>query len=91
MLARSLAVIVVSFGLLFGIGEKTLAREPNWSGRVIVTGAERSRIQATPIHRRPYRPFHFYGNAARRRYYRGSMMPRPRDLVQGFRSLVVRR
>ena len=56
------------------------AAEPGWSPVIIATGAYRDKIRATPIERRPYRPFHFYGNAVRRRYYRGTALPLPRDL-----------
>jgi hypothetical protein len=56
--------------------------EPGWSPVIIATGHYRDQIRAMPIETRPYRPFHFYGNAVRRRYYRGSAMPLPRDISQ---------
>jgi hypothetical protein len=62
--------------------------EPGWSGSVIAFGTERERLQATPIEQRPYRPFHFYGNAVRRNYYRGTVLPAPRDLFEGATSLI---
>jgi hypothetical protein len=64
------------------------AQEPDWSGPVFATGPTRSRIEATPIEYRTYRPFHVYGNAIRRRHYRGTAVPAPRDLFQGARVLV---
>ena len=63
------------------------AQEPQWSGRVIATGAERAAIEATPIEMRPNRPLHFYGNTGRRQYYRGSAVPAPRDFSNGAGSL----
>ena len=41
--------------------------------RVITFGAEREKIQATPIQQRPYRPLHVYGNTVRRRQSRGAV------------------
>ena len=38
------------------------------AGPVIATGAQRQRIQSTPIINRPDRPFHVYGNTVRRVY-----------------------
>ena len=64
------------------------AAEPRWSGSVIAFGAERERLQATPIEHRPYRPLHFYGNAVPRNYYRGTILPAPRDFVDGAASLI---
>ena len=64
------------------------AQEPGWSGRVIVFGQERAQIEATPIIHRNYRPMHFYGNTVRRRYYRGSALPRPADVVRGSTAIV---
>ena len=65
-----------------------MAREPGWYGRPILSPAERPRNNATHILNRPYRPFHFYGNTVRRRYYRGFALPLPRDFVNGTGSLV---
>ena len=48
------------------------ASEPGWSSQVILFGQAREEIRSTNILDRPYRPLHFYGNAVRRRYYRGS-------------------
>ena len=54
-------------------------------------GEEQVRINSTPVIRRPYRPLHFYGNTVRRRYYRGTIVPLPRDFAQGTTSLFLRR
>ena len=57
------------------------AAEPGWSPVVFATGDYREQLEKTPIVNRPYRPFHFYGNTVRRRHYRGTALPMPRDLV----------
>ena len=59
------------------------AQEPGWSGNVLAFGQQRARIEATPIIHRNYRPFHFYGNTVRRRYYHGTALPRPSEFVRG--------
>jgi hypothetical protein len=56
------------------------ASEPPWSPVVIARGEYRQQIEGTPIHERPYRPLHVYGNTVRRQYYRGSALPLPRDV-----------
>lgn len=55
--------------------------EPGWADQIIPTGRERVEVKSTPIELRPYRPLHFYGNTVRRRYYRGSAVPMPRDVM----------
>ncbi len=57
------------------------AAEPGWSPVIIATGDYRQELEKTPIVRRPYRPFHFYGNTVRRMHYRGTPVPTPRDLI----------
>jgi hypothetical protein len=47
------------------------ADEPGRLNVVVARGELREQLRATPILERPYRPFHFYGNAVRRAYYRG--------------------
>ena len=69
-------------GLMLGIST-AVAFEPGWSGPVVAPPPMRAQIEATPILVRPYRPFHFYGNTVRRRYYRGWPLPLPRDVIQG--------
>ncbi|TWU42400.1 hypothetical protein [Novipirellula artificiosorum] len=61
--------------------DSSQAAEPGWSPVVVATGSYRQQIQSTPIEYRPYRPLHFYGNAVRRRYYRGTVMPRPAEFA----------
>ena len=72
-------LLVPSFS--FSTEQHTHAAEPGWSVRVIATGEFREEIQSKPIERRPYRPLHFYGNAVRRRHYRGTALPVPRAIV----------
>ncbi|MCA9123738.1 MAG: hypothetical protein H6822_27810 [Planctomycetaceae bacterium] len=64
------------------------AQEPGWWGVVIAPEAMRPQIQSTPITQRPYRPFHFYGNTVRRQYYRGTIIPAPRDVIRGGGALL---
>ena len=52
------------------------AQEPGRLPVIFARGEMRRQIEATPILERPYRPFHFYGNAVRRAYYRGSPQAR---------------
>jgi hypothetical protein len=54
------------------------AAEPSWSPVIIATGEYRQQIESMPIEQRPYRPLHFYGNAVRRNYHRGTPVPMPR-------------
>lgn len=56
------------------------AQERRWYPRVIARGADREIIKATPIHHRPNRPLHFYGNTIRRNYFRGNTAPLERSL-----------
>jgi hypothetical protein len=83
---------IVAVVAILGIGATAQgASEPNWWPVVIARGEERQWVESLPIEDRPYRPFHFYGNAVRRQHYRGSAMPMPRDMVLGTRSLILRR
>ncbi len=68
---------ILSVAILFGALAATpsTAAEPGWSPVVIATGEYRQQLQATPIELRPYRPFHFYGNAVRRRHYGSTVVP----------------
>lgn len=65
--------------------------EPQWYPFVLARGADRMVIQNTPITERPYRPMHFYGNAVRRSYFRGTPAPLPRDFVRGASTILLRR
>ena len=69
------AILSPAIGLLLFVTAIS-AQEPGWSGQVIARGEQRQEIRSTPIVHRPYRPLHFYGNAVRRSYYRGSALPR---------------
>jgi hypothetical protein len=51
-------------------GTRTAIAHVGFSPTVIAVGTERAFISGMPIIERPYRPFHFYGNTVRRRYYR---------------------
>jgi hypothetical protein len=62
--------------------------EPGWLGVVVARGELKQWIDATPIVDRPNRPFHFYGNAVRRQYYRGNSLPRPSDWVKSGAALI---
>ena len=62
--------------------------KPGWLGVVVARGELKQWIDSTPIVERPNRPFHFYGNAVRREYYRGNPLPRPSDLVKGGAALI---
>jgi hypothetical protein len=86
-----LRALFLSAVLAATFGSTSWAQEPGWWGVVIATGEDQARIEATPIIRRPYRPLHVYGNTVRRRYYRGTAVPRPRDFAQGGWSLIARR
>ena len=75
-------VLSFLFVVILGVaGSVSSADEPGWQGNVIARGSEREKIQSTPILERPYRPLHFYGNTARRRHYRGTAAPAPRDVA----------
>ena len=63
------------------------AQEPRWCGVIFADDELQQRLEATPIVERPYRPFHFYGNAARRAYYRGTPLPEPRDFVDAINAM----
>ena len=58
------------------------AAEPTWYPFVVARGADRIAIQNTPMHQRPYRPMHIYGNAVRRGYERGGSIVAPRSLAK---------
>ena len=77
MLRLSLAALILSAGMLFAVPKAASAasEEPGWLGVVVVRGELKQWIDSTPIVDRPNRPFHFYGNAVRRQYYRGSASP----------------
>jgi len=94
MLRVSLAAFILSTGLLF-VGPNpasaasnpsaapTASNGPGWLGVVVARGELKQQIESTPIVDRPNRPFHFYGNAVRRKYYRNNPLPQPTDSIQG--------
>ena len=89
MLRVSLAVFILGTGILFsGPDTAAASSETGWLGVVVARGELKEWIDSTPIVDRPNRPFHFYGNAVRRKYYRGNAAPRPKDLVEGGAALV---
>lgn len=64
---------------------------PTWYPFTIARPEHREMIQTMPLHHRPNRPLHFYGNAIRRDYYRGTPIPTPRDFVRITRATIFRR
>ncbi|GIW93897.1 MAG: hypothetical protein KatS3mg110_1938 [Pirellulaceae bacterium] len=80
-------VLVAGLGAAAGLAQE----EPGWTGRIIKRGEERQVINSLPIIERPYRPLHVYGNTVRRRYYRGTILPAPRDFLRGAAAFVVKR
>jgi len=85
-------MIVSAVGLVISTGvELSASNEPKWQGNVIARGAERAKIESTPILERPYRPLHFYGNTVRRRHYRGTALPSAKDLTGASSALLFER
>jgi hypothetical protein len=93
MLRLTVAAFILAGGALIAVPNANAAQsnEPGWLGVVVARGELKQWIESTPIVDRPNRPFHFYGNAVRREYYRGSAAPRPGDLVKGGAALVLKR
>jgi hypothetical protein len=88
--------LTLVLGAVMTISAPTTARaanngEPGWLGVVVARGELKREIEATPIVDRPNRPLHFYGNAVRREYYRGSARPRAADVVKGSGALIFKR
>jgi hypothetical protein len=79
MLRVSLAAFTLGTGILFALPNTASAdsNKPGWLGVVVARGELKQWIDSTPIVDRPNRPLHFYGNAVRREYYRGTPAPRP--------------
>ena len=89
---RTGILTVLLCGVLSWTGDSgVFGREPSWYPYTIARGMDRDWIRETPIELRPYRPFHFYGNTQRRRFYRGNPLPQARDYRDTFRSLIRRR
>ncbi len=93
MLRVRLAALILSAGVLLAGPDmaRAASNDPGWLGVVVARGELKQWIDSTPIVERPNRPFHFYGNAVRREYYRGNPLPRPGDLVKGGAALIVKR
>ena len=93
MLRAGLAAFILSLGMLSMVPNRVSAAsdEPGWLGVIVARGELKQWIDSTPIVERPNRPFHFYGNAVRRQYYRGSAVPRSSDLVKGGSALILKR
>jgi len=68
-------------GMIF-FTQSSMSGEPDWYPYVVARRTDRVVIQNTPMHQRPYRPMHFYGNAVRRAYHRGTPAPLPRDIIR---------
>jgi hypothetical protein len=85
MLRVSLAALMLSTVLLIA-GPNTAAADsnkPGWIPVIVARGELKQQIESTPIVDRPNRPFHFYGNTVRRRYYRSNPQPQSGDTVKG--------
>jgi len=80
-LATGLCALVLILQAVPAESSEPADHEPGWIPIVVARGSLREQIDATPIELRPYRPLHFYGNTVRRRYYRGTSMPRPREVL----------
>ncbi len=79
----SIALFVsVLLGMVLLSQNVVSADEPNWYPFVVARGADRIAIQNTPVHQRPNRPMHIYGNAVRRSYQRGTAVPSPREILR---------
>ncbi len=77
MLRGTLAAFVLGTGILLAVASTASADSsgPGWLGVVVARGELKQQIESTPIVDRPNRPFHFYGNAVRRKYYRSASAP----------------
>lgn len=70
--ATLIGLVLVS---LTYMGETTEAQDTGYYPYVFARGNDRQRIRSMPIELRPNRPFHFYGNSVRRRYYGRPAIP----------------
>ena len=67
------------------------AQQRNWYPYVIARGSDRDIIRNTPVHERPFRPMHFYGNTQRRIYYRNTSPAVPRNFARSSNRVFRRR
>jgi hypothetical protein len=77
------ALFIVGAVYVFAAPSTAGAAETGWLPVVVARGELKQEIESTPIVDRPNRPFHFYGNTVRRRYYRGAPVPRAENVVKG--------
>jgi hypothetical protein len=89
MLRSVFAAIILSTLVVIGSPASAPAAETGWLGVVVARGDLKQEIESTPILERPNRPFHFYGNTVRRRYYRGAPVPRQGEFPKGGAAPVV--
>ena len=82
--------LVLLAAMLLSNASTSAAQEPEWYPYTIARGDAATVIKNTPIQLRPNRPFHFYGNAVRREYYRGNPFAMPRDIVKSTTVLLFR-
>ncbi len=76
--SKKIAIIAVALmGLMI---VDTQAQEPGWTSGVIKRGNVRTDSRNTHILKRPYRPFHFYGNTVRRMHYQNRVLPSADEL-----------
>ncbi|MDV6032413.1 MAG: hypothetical protein F9B45_20460 [Phycisphaera sp. RhM] len=64
MLRSALLILVFGFASL-AVDDGRAASPTGWSPVIIATGEYRDRIKSMPIHQRPGRPLHVYGNTIR--------------------------
>lgn len=76
LLIRTLVVgIAVAAGSLVAGSAQPAHAQNGFYPFIIVRPADRATLKSTPIHLRPYRPLHIYGNAVRRSYHRSTARP----------------
>jgi hypothetical protein len=89
---KTLCIALAIATIAFALSTQTCsAREPGWSRRVVVRGAQRQELRSKRLIDRPYRPLHFYGNTVRRVYHRGTIRPTLNDLQTTTTMLTSRR
>ncbi|MEL6898112.1 MAG: hypothetical protein AAFP90_18595, partial [Planctomycetota bacterium] len=81
------ALLLIAGALLATVLMSTATAEagrPGFMPFVVAPYHMRAEIKSTPIHKRPNRPLHFYGNTVRRQYYRGNPNARPAASLQKY-------
>lgn len=100
MLRRSIRTVIAAGLLLTALSSSANvyaadpgrpAGEPGWAHGVVRVGEDRDAIKSMPVTERPYRPLHFYGNTIRRKHYRGTAIPAPRDVIGAGAATVLRK